>query len=744
MELLDDYSMHNFVIWKGNAVRHAPEFISLARTYEPVWSSMDACVTILEEVMAMNDVPLAVIDGKKLSELAKFDQAQVDVAHLCSCIVNQEQIHSLPCPTTIKTSESKKKKAAETIQAIARRFLMSSKISFLTHRRNAAVKLQCLARGMRSRRMVSELLVRHRRDDESKWEGLQANLKANWEKWQTTERILIVVPSTEDDSAHNLLTSSAHWLMDLKVHVVCILPCPPDREELKYNHKILELTGNAEAPNRMTVMIPENVDLFQNHVTLASSLLYSPSCLKRIGRIIRGMPAVILSCQTGWQNKKLAVALGAPLLSTEPSIAASLQTHSGMKRVFAAADVCSPPGLHDVFDEEDVLLSLTELIACNLEVRRWHIKLDACRDNWGLAIMDTFKLPCMTELTKEKAQLERVYGSSSCIWHNPDVQLLVRARLLKTLRCCLHRTLRICCTDLCETWVHFLGYMVRVGGVIEAEAPENRSYPSASFFVSPSGHTYSLAEGEVLYDAYYTRVGCIYPQECVPRHALLGATAAISRELCSRGVQGYVSVQFTVFSDGATNSLRLWATGLELGLSRSTFSFFFFRLFTWNAQRFQGCECSEEPANVIDIDDRGERLKTHFFATFCKLLHYYQVLVDVNITGGSPLFRASQNELNISRTLTLCHPHPFCADGSLRYVYMDHVQHPNLKSLQIPVFFKLCRLEGISFDIATQVTTGVPTFTINLCDNSHTTLDVGSLVYSSTFIEGFIQDPSKK
>ena len=75
---------------------------------------------------------------------------------------------------------------------------------------------------------------------------------------------------------------------------------------------------------------------------------------------------------------------------------------------------------------------------------------------------------------------------------------------------------------------------------------------------------------------------------------------------------------------------------------------------------------------------------------------------------------------------------------------MDHLQHPNLKSLQIPVFFKLCRLEGISFDIATQVTTGVPTFTINLCVNSCTTLDVGSLVYSSTFIEGFIQDPSKK
>lgn len=38
-----------------------------------------------------------------------------------------------------------------------------------------------------------------------------------------------------------------------------------------------------------------------------------------------------------------------------------------------------------------------------------------------------------------------------------------------------------------------------------------------------------------------------------------------------------------------------------------------------------------------------------------------------------------------------------------RYVYLDHVQHPSLRSLRVPVFFKLCRLEGISFDLGTQV-----------------------------------------
>lgn len=38
-----------------------------------------------------------------------------------------------------------------------------------------------------------------------------------------------------------------------------------------------------------------------------------------------------------------------------------------------------------------------------------------------------------------------------------------------------------------------------------------------------------------------------------------------------------------------------------------------------------------------------------------------------------------------------------------RYVYLDHVQHPSLRSVRVPAFFKLCRLEGISFDLGTQV-----------------------------------------
>eukprot|EP00904_Undaria_pinnatifida_P000730 jgi/Undpi1/10658/HiC_scaffold_29.g13107.m1 len=155
--------------------------------------------------MTANAVPLAVIDGKQLSDLAKFDLERVDEADLCSCIANLEQIRPLLRHTRfVLHNPSAAQLAAITIQAAARRFLERSGFLLLKRKRSAVFALQCLARGRSSRRL----------------------------------------------------------------------------------------------------------------------------------------------------------------------------TQSGMKRVFAAADVSAPIGAHDVYDEEDLMIALTKLIAGHLDVQRWHIKVD--------------------------------------------------------------------------------------------------------------------------------------------------------------------------------------------------------------------------------------------------------------------------------------------------------------------------------------------------------------------------------
>ena len=609
LDLLDEYSLHHFVIWHGKVIRDTPEFTSLARTHQSCWSSINRCVSILEKIMKLNDVPLAVIDGKQLAELARFDLERVDEADLCSVIANLEQIRPLLRHTRlVPNGPSAAQLAAVTIQATARRFLKRSGFLLLKRRRDGAVKLQCLVRRRRSRRLVAALILDRRRQVESRWQELQDELRGKWENWRKGERVLILLPSAAaDEHDHDVQISRMHWLVDQNVHVVLVLPSQPDDAVLEYHRKVLEMAGTCDAPRRMTVVIPENVDLFHGRLPLASLLLYSPGCIKRIVQVVKGRPAMVVSSETSWPSKRLAVALSAPLLSADPSVALLLQTQSGQKRVFAAADVSAPIGAHDVYDEEDLMVALTKLIACNLHVRRWHIKVDVCRGNRGLAVLDTASLACMSGLKREKAQLERANGGPSGVWLHPDVQLLARARLLKTLRRSLHRVLSICNTGAYPTWDFFLGHLARVGGVIEAEAPERRSHPSCSVFISPTGEISCLSETEILYDACYQHVGCVHPQECVSSHALRGASAAVSGELWARGVMGYVSIHFVVFWDDLVEAPRLWATGLELGLSVSAFSFCFFRSVTKGPGRGprEGADlgCYEEAA---DRDETGQ------------------------------------------------------------------------------------------------------------------------------------------
>ncbi|CAM9609803.1 unnamed protein product, partial [Pylaiella littoralis] len=609
LDLLDEYSLHHFVIWQGKVIRDTPEFTSLTRTHQAAWSSIDRCVSILEEIMTVNAIPLAVIDGKQLGELARFDLERVDEADLCSAIANLEQIRPLLHHTRlIPNGPSAAQLAAVTIQANVRRFLERSGFLLLQRRRDSAVKLQCLVRGERARRLVGTLLLERKRQVHLRWQELQDGLRGKWDTWRKSERVMILLPlATTDKYGPNLQISHMHWLVDPKVHVVCVLPSQPDEVVLEYNRKVLEMSGVYNTRGRMTVVVPENVDLFHNRLAVASILLYSPGCLKRINRIVKGKPAIIISDEASWQDKRLAVALGAPLLSADPSVALLLRTQSGMKRIFAAADVSAPIGAHDVYDEEDLMVALTKLIACNLDVRRWFIKVDVCRGNRGLAVLDTFSLSCMEGLKREKAQLGRANSGASGVWHHPDVQLLARARLLKTLRRCLHRVVSVCDSGAYPTWALFLGHLARVGGVIEAEAPEKQRHPSCSVFISPTGNITCLAETEMLFDACYQQVGCVHPQECVSLHALRGASVAISRGLRARGVMGYVSIHFVVFWDEQADAMRLWATGLELGLSVSAFSFCFFRSLTrrpgGNRETFN-FGCYEEPADGNDTEQK--------------------------------------------------------------------------------------------------------------------------------------------
>jgi hypothetical protein len=52
-------------------------------------------------------------------------------------------------------------------------------------------------------------------------------------------------------------------------------------------------------------------------------------------------------------------------------------THLAAVVTGAAADVNTPLGAHDIYDEEDFIIALTKLIASHLDITRWVFKLES-------------------------------------------------------------------------------------------------------------------------------------------------------------------------------------------------------------------------------------------------------------------------------------------------------------------------------------------------------------------------------
>lgn len=65
-ELMDVYSLHQFIIRKGKVLDETPEFISFKRTYISQWGAISFIIHLLEKFLSTYGIDLAYIEGKQL------------------------------------------------------------------------------------------------------------------------------------------------------------------------------------------------------------------------------------------------------------------------------------------------------------------------------------------------------------------------------------------------------------------------------------------------------------------------------------------------------------------------------------------------------------------------------------------------------------------------------------------------------------------------------------------------------
>lgn len=70
-ELLDTYSLHQFIIRKGKTLTTTPEFESYKRLYSGKWGGIQRIIRKLEEFLSKFNIPMAYIDGHEVMKLAE-------------------------------------------------------------------------------------------------------------------------------------------------------------------------------------------------------------------------------------------------------------------------------------------------------------------------------------------------------------------------------------------------------------------------------------------------------------------------------------------------------------------------------------------------------------------------------------------------------------------------------------------------------------------------------------------------
>ncbi|ETV97891.1 hypothetical protein, variant [Aphanomyces invadans] len=689
-ELLDTYSLHQFIIRKGKTLADTPEFISFQRTTEDLWGSVSKSIQELEAMLTNYSVPLAYVDGQKLMKIAAMDGTARGTMELLSCILNMDEVSSLMRrPGQRFKGKSGPDLAAVLLQSVWRMYITKKRLKNHHGNEDAAV-IQRIYRSYRCFSQLQQRLKSVREADLRIWDAQMQRFRANWDSIKMQRRVVVHVPSFSSEERtrlkmenfsiqQNLQMARMCAIADPNVDIIYISPFELSPDIQKYQVRLLQLGGIADPQTRIRMLHPENVDRFPEHFSLTTVLLYSPHCLKKIKRFVRGKDAYIVTGNVGPEDKRLAIALQLPLLGMDPDKALLYGTRSGGKRIFMAADVNIPMGAHDIYDEDELIQSLSKLIAADIDQTEWLIKIDADQSNTGIASLNVDKMQSVAKFRAEKREMK--HGAAE-YFQQPDVRDAVLRSVYSELNeSYFAANVTPCFPEMYASWAAMRPIALRVGVVIEAYPSKVLSHVRTNIFIEPSGGVHITSAHDVFMCPVNKHLPqcAVFPQSSVPYQAIRGASLAIASSMFIKGIIGYASIDYISFADpkamvSGRPRQRLWAMQVVPGLTNTAVSFVMFAFLS----------CSQ--FNPITG-------KSH--------LQVAPAPVATLSTANAPI-TPTQQEI-----ATILSPPSSAAAASVcgperTYMVLDYIYHPNMATLQFATFFNTCRLHGVSFDLQVQ------------------------------------------
>ena len=657
-----------FTIQNGRTVCENSDFEDFRKEYCQNWSFILPTLQEIELILTQYAVPVAIVDGELLSELAMNYKMgnRPSIHELIDCCTNQVSILSLmESPGQVFRGPKGYDLAAAKIQATYKMYRERSK--YLEHRKRKGAGGIIAMNWMMVMRMssVKGKLKASRALYLTKFRERSKELKTTWPSIKQKKHVIIHIPSRGFSQAirdnlvdfHNLQNSQMGRICDINdpnVEVIYISPIDLDNDMQQYYQKLLSMGVTKDGENfpgtesKVKFIVPNNLDSFPGlNFCLSTLLLYSVKTIKRLKRLIAGKTAYIMPGLMHRDDMELSEVLNVPVVAAEPDIAHLYSTKSGAKRIFANANVAVPPSEMDIYTEEQLFELLSSLIASNLHVTRWCFKIDGEFDGRGTAYCDvTFFLSCHKWAMK---QAER-YGSK---WSKRWAQEPTTIKIYSELPEIIYNNLKIVNSRLFPSVEKFLVAFTKSGGVIEACPPsDDVTCLTVDMFIAPTGEVEIKNTGDQIRATEFQSWAVSSPQTSINPSRLHSSSFLVGNACYERGIIGYISVGYATFIDPLTEDQQLWAIDLKIHYTDTM-----------------------GMSNILQYVTGG-----HFeSASGLFKIPEYKVMPEMSSRFQSPKVRQPPN-------------HRFA-------ILSPRLFHTNLSLVHYSVFFQMCRAHHIGYDI---------------------------------------------